>query len=132
MMRPAYSTYDYDRFEKRLSDVRDIARKAAIRAEEDEAALAMFVQNHEVSTHSHKGYIQWQGSEAQSAALKDLAEETFDLAAGSGGFRAMYNSDPVYFEEFPFEVFCDKIRQEIKTAKYIKQLKREGKYHKAS
>lgn len=100
-MRPSYAAYDYEKFEKRLNDVRKIVDASKGRADEDEEALAKYIEHHSVSTHSHKGYIQWQASESQKQALDDLENKRFDLDPGTGGFRAMYNSDPLYFEEFP-------------------------------
>jgi hypothetical protein len=100
-------------------------------------AFQKYVENHPVSYYSRKGYIEWQGSQSQKLALKDLEEGVHDLSIKggpkkNGGYRAFYNARPEYYAEFEFKDFCDKIRQEIKTKKYKHTLKVKGKQHKAS
>lgn len=135
--RPEFAAFDFDKFSSRLENIRKLIIKEDNRAEDDEQAFEKFVRKHPVSFYSHKGYIQWQGSEIQALARKDLDEKTFDLSVKGGknkegGFRLLYNSRPEYSENFPFDVFSQKIRQEIKTSKHKHTLKVKGQHHKAS
>lgn len=136
-MRPEYLAFDFGKFGARLSYIRQSIKKEDNRAEADEEAFDIFVAHHDVSFHSHKGYVQWKGSEAQALALRDIANGVHDLTKKGGrnkegGFRALYNSRPQYYEAFPFPAFSEKIRQEIKTKKYLHTLKVKGKLHKSS
>ena len=56
-----YSMYDYDKFSGRVSSLRSIVKLLKRRKEQDQLAYNKFVDKHKPSTHSSKGYIQWQG-----------------------------------------------------------------------
>jgi hypothetical protein len=136
-MRVEYAVYDYDKFSRRLAAIRSQIKILETRAQVDQQAFDTFVANHPISLYSQKGYIQWQGSDAQKLLMEDLKNKTHDLTVKGGknkdgGYRRLFNSRPEYHEEFPFKDFCDKVRQEIKTAKYLHTLKVKGKQHKAS
>lgn len=120
--RPEYSATDWNKFGGRLSSLRDIVKASKKRADVDKKAFENFVSNHPVSTHSAKGYIQWQGSTAQVLAKADIAVTPLEP---KGAYRTLYSSRPEY-QQFPFKAFSDKIRQEIQTAKYIHTLKVKG------
>jgi hypothetical protein len=135
--RPEFATYDLQKFASRLATIRKQVNDRNVRAAEDKKAFDMFVNNNEVQKYSRKGYIEWQGSESQKLALKDLEEGIHDLSIKGGrnkegGYRMFFESRPEYYMEFDFKNFCEKIRQEIKTKKYLHTLKVRGKLHKAS
>jgi hypothetical protein len=128
VMRPEYSEYRYDMFSSRLSSLRSTFSTNTQRAEDDQAAFDVYVENNEVSTMSHKGYIQWQGSESQRLLREDVEDGEMEKYADQK-FPKMkfWQSRPEYYNEFPLDVFRDKIQQEIGTAKYLHTLKVRGK-----
>eukprot|EP00980_Cylindrotheca_fusiformis_P016651 scaffold4993_cov73-Cylindrotheca_fusiformis.AAC.3 len=127
-MRPEYSEYDHSKFSDRLKGIIGIVRKMESRAEEDYEALRQYKESYPVSYMNWKGYIQWQGSESQRLALIDLeAKQHITL-----GYRQLYEKRPEYYNEFPFDSFRDKCRQEISTNKYLHTLRVKGKQHPSS
>jgi hypothetical protein len=48
------------------------------------------------------------------------------------GKKELYGMHPEYYEEFPLAVFRDKIKQEVRTAKYHHTVKVKGKQHQNS
>jgi hypothetical protein len=109
IMRPEYSHYLYAIFSSRLSSLRKTIKVANIRAKDGEEAFKNYKQNHGLSEFSHRGYIQWKGSEAQ-----ELLEE--DMEAGLHKRlekKELWGSRPEYYESFPLTAFRDKIHQEI-------------------
>lgn len=64
--------YDPNKFEGRLEALRKKIVELDTRASEDRAAFDIYKKNHEVSLYSHKGYIQWQGSDAQDLLWNDI------------------------------------------------------------
>lgn len=128
-MHPEYASYLYEHFSRRVSSVRSIIKKSFQRADMDERALYKYVQNHELSMFSKRGgYIQWQGSKAQELLKLDLENHLHNTLTK----QALWNSREEYFSNFPLKVFCDKLYQEIRTAKYLHTLKVKGKHYKAS
>ena len=138
MSRPEFAAYDDKKFPSRLTAIRKAVKTSLNRKSADEEAFNIFKDKHPVSMFSHKGFIQWQGSKAQKLAKDDLENKRFDLTRKGGkgkpqgGYREMFLSKQEYYENFEFDVFSDKIRQEIKTGKYLHTLKVKGKQHKAS
>jgi hypothetical protein len=126
-MHPEFSKYDFDKFDSRLTGIRKIVSRLNQRANADQKAFQRFVKNHDVSFYSHKGYPQWKGSIARKHVLEDIAN-----GEHKKGFRQMYIAGGQLYGTFPFEDFCDKVRQEIRTSKYIHTLEATGKTHKAS
>jgi hypothetical protein len=127
-MHPEYVEYDECKFGDRLNGIITIVKKMENRAEEDYEAFLQYMENYPVSYANWKGYIQWQGSESRRLALIDL-EANQEIALG---YRQLYERRPEYYNEFPFDVFRDKCRQEIQTKKYIHTLKVKGKQHPSS
>jgi hypothetical protein len=128
VMRPEYLEYRYDMFSSRLSSLRSTFSTNTHRAEDDLAAFDVYVINNEVSTMSHKGYIQWQGSESQRLVQEDIKDGTMaEYAEEKFPKMKFWQSRPEYYDEFPLHVFRDKIYQEIGTAKYLHTLKVKGK-----
>jgi hypothetical protein len=125
--RPEFAAYDYNKLSSHLATIRGTIKQLEERNDEDEAAFAMFADNHPVSRYDRKGFIQWQGSKSQELAKADI-----EAGLLQQGFKPLYLSRPEYFEEFDFKAFSDKIRQEIRTRKYLHTLKVRGKQHKAS
>ena len=123
-MRPEYSEYHYDKFSSRVSSLRKTIKDCNNRAELDQEAFDNYKTNHpNISFYSHKGYIQWQGSEAQVKAQKDISTgEHVKL-----GMEGLWAARPAYYTNFPLEVWRDKIRQEIRTAKYLHTLEVKGR-----
>jgi hypothetical protein len=125
--RPEYAAYDYNKFSSRLATIRAIIKQLEKRCEEDDDAFVKFVANHPVSLYDRKGYIHWQGSISQELAKADI-----EAGLLRQGYRTLYHSRQEYFQEYGFKEFSDKIRQEIKTKKYLHTLKVRGKQYKAS
>ena len=122
--RPEFAQYQYSKFSNRLKSLRTTISECSARAALDQEAFDNFQQNHPVpSVFSHKGYIQWQGSEAQRLCREDIANKVHE----SMSRRELHGSRPEYFENFPLKVFRDKVNQEIRTAKYLHTLKVKGK-----
>ena len=96
--------------------------------EQDQQAFDNFKANHAPSHFTHKGYIQWQKSEAQERLLEDIEAGFLE----SMGKKELYESRREYYENFPLDVFRDKIAQEVRAAKYLHTLRVKGKSHKAS
>ena len=86
------------------------------------------IENNPVSTASHKGYAEWQDDIAQGILLEDI-ESNLHITMGTAG---LYRLRPEYYEEYPLDVFRDKLKQELRTAKYLHTLRVKGKNHKSS
>ena len=114
-MRLEYKLYDRAKFPTRLNTLRGIVEDTNSRKGLDKEAFENFRSNHEPSFYSHKGYPEWQGSEAQKFLLEDLTENRH---VGKS-YREVWESRKAYFENFPFTPFKEKMRQEIGTAKYL-------------
>jgi hypothetical protein len=125
---PEFSLYSYEKFPERLARIRAEIKHNKNRAIDDLAAFKRYMQNHEVSYFSHKGYIQWQGSDAQDMLLDDIMN---GLHIGNKP-KKLWESRPEYFEQFPLNAFRSKIEQEIRTAKYLHTCREKGIQFKAS
>ena len=91
--------------------------------------MATYIQHHPVSYFlARGGYIQWQGSKAQELLKTDIENGMLDRLKK----QVLWLSRPEYNNNFPLNVFHDKIYQEIRTAKYLHTLKVKGKRFKAS
>ena len=126
----AYSKYDYKKFSSRLSSLRSTVEDVMSRVEIDKQAFENYMQHHkqDVSLQSQKGYAQWKGSEARRLLLQDIELDKHNEL----GKKELYNLRPEYYENYPFKTFCDKIKQEIRTAKYLHTCKVKGIQFKAS
>jgi hypothetical protein len=129
-MHDEYGEYDPDKFASRLKTLRDAIRVANTRADDDLEALETYKELHKdkVSLFSHYGYSEFQGSEAQRLLQRDIADGLHQ----SMGKKELYTSRPEYFNEYPLNVFRDRIYQELRTAKYLHTCKVKGKLHKSS
>ena len=127
-MHEEYGEYDPDKFAGRLKVMRDAVRVANTRADDDFEALVKYKELHNISLFSHYGYSEFQGSEAQRLLQQDIADGLHE----SMGKKDLYASRPEYFNEYPLNVFRDRIYQEIRTAKYLHTCKVKGKIHKSS
>jgi hypothetical protein len=122
-MHEEYAEYRFDKFKERLKSIRKIVAEMDSRAEADKSALEQYISNS-----NWKGLIQWQGSGAQEAAKEDNANNMLQNI----GYRQMYDNRSVYHQDFPFDDFRDKIRQEARTGKYLHTLKVKGMQHQSS
>jgi hypothetical protein len=127
-MRPEYKEYSYKKFSARLSSTRKSVAETQKRSDSDRIALIKYIENHPVSTSSHKGYAEWQDNIAQSVLLEDI-ENNLHITLGR---EELYRLRPEYYEEYPYSVFRDKLKQELRTAKYYHTLRVKGKLHKSS
>ena len=127
-MHEEYGEYDPNKFAGRLKAMRDAVREANTRADDDFEALVKYKEIHKSSLFSHYGYGEFQGSEAQRLLQKDIADGLHQ----SMGKKDLYASRPEYFNEYPLNVFRDRIYQEIRTAKYLHTCNVKGKLHKSS
>jgi len=122
-MRPQYKEYDYAKFSSRLSALRSQINQRDARAMLDQEAFDNYVQKHPVSFFSHKGCIQWQGSEAQRLAREDMEKGVHKTMSRLD----WYGSKPECYESFPLDAFRDKVKQEIRTAKHLHTIEIKGK-----
>lgn len=123
-MRPEFQQYHYSKFSSRLSALRKTIDEKEDRKRLDQEAFDNYVANHPVSLVSHKEYIQWQGSDAQELALEDIQQNVHNTTK----WKVWHGLRREYYENFPQRVFADKIRQELRTAKYLHTLlKARGK-----
>ena len=74
LMHPEYALWDYNKFSSRLAGVRKIIGGKDARAQDDQNAFDLFVENNEIHSFSRKGYIQWKGSESQRLLKKDIQD----------------------------------------------------------
>jgi hypothetical protein len=128
LMHAEHADYHCSKFSARVSSIWTTIKDRNIRKEEDEELFAECIKNHPGSAFSHKGFIQWQGSEAQELAKEDIAEN-LHLTMGKKALHAFWRE---CYENFPFKDFQDKICQEARTAKWRHTLKVKRKQHKAS
>ena len=113
----------FDKFRKRLNDLRDQIRNDRTRAEEDEEAFFIFCKNHPKATVAAKGtYPEWEGSEAQKLLLIDLDNGLHKEKTK----EALWKSKAVY-QQFPLKVFREHIYQVFRTNKYLNHIKKTGK-----
>ena len=134
-MHPEYADYDFERFEERLLAIWEKYKAERDRAAEDLAAFEEFMEYNEVKLFNRQGTIQWQGSEAQAQALVDLAENNIK----DYGYKHVFQSNAVYHENFPYGLWKEYMKQEIRTKKYLhtvkvrdlqKKQKRENKHQR--
>jgi hypothetical protein len=116
IMDPAFAEYDYNTFKAGLNRIRKNIIELDSRADEDLEAFRNFKQHHKPSLFSHKGYIQWQGSTAQELLWDDLDAYLKDPTKKP---KDLWLSRDEYKYSFPLEAFRDKIKQEIRTEKYL-------------
>jgi hypothetical protein len=128
VMHPEFAEYDYEKFSRRLSSLRQIIKKFESRSRDDQEAFENFKNHHPPSLYSHKGYIQWQGSEAQELLLQDMEDKKHETM----GKEELYREQREYYKQFPLHVFRDKIYQEQRTEKYLHTCRVMGKLHKSS
>ena len=123
LSRPEFSKYKYSMFSSRLSSLRKTVKVTEHRAALDQAAFDNYIQNHEPSLLTRHGYSQWQGSEAQRLLKIDLKNKVHEIMTK----KELHESREEYFENYPLNVFRDKVWQEIRTAKYLHTIKVKGK-----
>lgn len=120
--------YNPAKLPERLERLRQNLRDCEKRAEVDEVAFERYKANHKPSLFSHKGYIQWQGSNAQELLWDDIeAGKLNTMNAGE-----LWRSTKAYQDEFPLDAFRKKVEQEVRTGKYIATLKARGIEHRSS
>ena len=112
-----FAKFDYDKFKGRLNRLRAKIRELDSRADDDLEAFRTYKSNHKPSLFSHKGYIQWQGSNAQELLWDDLDAYLKDPDMKP---KDLWSSRKEYRDEFPLDAFRDKIKQEIRTQKYLR------------
>ena len=125
--RPEFAAYDFEKFSSRLATIRSSVTKLQERADDDLSAFDKYVSNHPISVYDRKGFHHWQGSKSQ-----ELAQQDIEAGLLQTGFRNLFHSREEYYMEYGFKEFSDRVRQEIKTKKYLHTLAVRGKSHKAS
>jgi hypothetical protein len=123
-----FGLYDPNKFEERLNRLRKGIVELDSRAATDRKAFDIYRKNHEVSLYSHKGYIQWQGSDAQELLWDDIEAGKLDEMTKD----ELWRSRSEYQNEFPLFAFRKKVEQEIRTAKYVHTLREKGVQHPSS
>lgn len=124
-----FNKYSFEQFGDRLNKLRENIIGNTKRADEDLAAFENYIENHEVSLFSHKGYAQWQGSTAQELLWDDLDEYRNNPNMKP---KDLWLSREEYHQEWPLHAFRSKLEQEIRTAKYLHTMKTKGTRYKAS
>ena len=121
--RPEFKEYHYSKFSSRLSSLRKTIKENNYRAELDQEAFNNYIKHTKTASFSHKGYIQWQGSDAQELCRQDIKNGLHTTMSRMD----LYGSRREYYENFPLDAFRDKVRQELRTAKYLHTLEVKGK-----
>ena len=121
--RPEYAEYGYTNFPARVRAMREQLIAAFGRAQDDVEALETFIKNNPKSTHTHKGYPEWEGSEAQRLLNIDIDNNDHKP---KGGPKVLHASKAQY-RLFPLKVFREHIYQELDTRKFYHTLKVKGK-----
>jgi hypothetical protein len=85
-------------------------------------AFKNYIANHKPAEKSRKGYIQWQGSRAQTLLLDDIKAGRHKTMTK----EKLYKSKPEY-QELPLKAFRDKVHQELRTAKHCYTQKHVGR-----
>jgi hypothetical protein len=116
---PCFKKYDEEKFPDRLAALRSIVIKAKSRALDDKKAFESFCAKHTVSHSTHQGYSQWKSSKARKIALEDIKNNLHQEI----GYRNLFRKRIEYHENFDFSYWRDRIKQEIKNAKYMHTLK---------
>jgi hypothetical protein len=127
-MHPEYKLYDRKKFSGRLSNLRQVYDECMFRAEIDQEAFEKYRENHQPSLFSHKGYPEWQGSEAQRLLKLDIEAGKHTQMSKTD----LHESKIEYYENYPLDAFRDKIYQELRTAKYLHTCRERGVLHVAS
>jgi hypothetical protein len=123
-----FALYDPEKFKSRLESLRERIVGLDKRAKDDRKAFDVYNKNHKVSHFSHKGNIQWQGSDAQELIWDDIEVGKLETMTK----QELWESRPEYKEEFPLFAFRKKIKQEIHTCKYVRTVRKKGILHPAS
>ena len=128
LLHEEFAKYEYDKFSSRLRALQTKIKELNNRAEDDLQAFEIYKENHTPSLYSHKGYIQWQGSNAQELLWIDMEAGKHKVMKP----KALWESRQAYLDEFPLYAFRSKLEQEIRTAKYVHTIKERGIEHRAS
>lgn len=123
-----FSLYDPDKFKLRLRSLRKKILELDDRAADDRKAFDVYNKNHHVSHFSHKGYIQWQGSDAQELLWDDIDDGKMETMTKT----QLWESRTEYKDKFPLDAFRKKVEQEIRTSKYVRTVRKKGVLHPAS
>jgi hypothetical protein len=124
----SFKLYDPDKFKSRLQNLRKKILELDSRAAKDRKAFDIYKKNHKVSQLSYKGYIQWQGSDAQELIWDDIKAGKLDRMTK----KQLWESRPEYKDKFPLAAFRKKIEQEIRTSKYVHTVRTRGVLHQSS
>jgi len=103
LMHQEYAAWDFGKLPSRLAGIRKTIKEKKGRAADDRALFDNFVENNPVSTFSHYGYIQWQGSEAQKYVKQDLKNRTIDRYRNRK--IEYWLTKPEFYNKFPLQVF---------------------------
>ena len=112
-----FKKYSFEKFGARLKALREKVQDLNNRADNDFIAFQNYKAHNKPALFSHKGYIQWQGSTAQELLWDDLPEYMNNPERKP---KDLWLSRPEYRDEFPLHAFRDKIKQEIRTEKYLR------------
>jgi len=81
---------------------------------------------HPIKTiHAYHGHAYWRGSAARRFLLVDLANEVYPKEIEE--METFFFSRTQYHEEYTRDLFEDYVRQEIRTAKYLKTIREKGR-----
>ncbi|MEL7338943.1 MAG: hypothetical protein AAGM67_00550 [Bacteroidota bacterium] len=128
LLHPEFALYDFQKFPERLSKLGKSLNDMIKRANDDLLAFNIYKSNHKPSLVSHKGYIQWQGSNSRELLLDDILAGKHEEMTP----MELWNSRPEFRDEFPLHAFRSKLEQERRTSKYLHTLRVRGILHKAS
>jgi hypothetical protein len=115
--------YRFSKFEARYKSLLSQVENNSARATGDKVAFDDFLTRAVPSMFSHLGYMQWQGSRAQSLLRDDIKAE-LHLTMSK---RDLWLWRDEYHEDFLLPEFRDKFWQEIRTSKYYHTLQEKGK-----
>ena len=121
--RPEHADHHHSKFSSRLSAIRKQVQSRNLRAELDKEAFDNYVANHKPAEFTNRGFIQYEGSESQQLLQQDLADGVHNTMTKEKMWASRYE----YRHFFDKKTFRDLVYQEIRTAKYLHTLKKQGK-----
>ena len=77
------------------------------------------------SNQAYHGHAYWRGSAARRFLLDDLASDVYP--GDIKDMKTFFLSRTAYHEEYTKDLFEDYVRQEIRTAKYLKTIREKGR-----
>ena len=103
--RPELQKCHCSKFSSGLGSLRATIDDKMKRKDLDQAAFDSCIGSHPVSLFSHKGHIQWQGSDAQELCWQHLEQNMHNTMK----WHVWHGEHPEHCNDFPLAAFKDKV-----------------------